>query len=544
MKKVALTIAILALAVPTVFAGPRILNYQGSVLLPNGTPVPDGTYDMRFRLYDAQSGGTMRWEETDSAVVVTNGLFSTILGDGSPFTSQFGNFFGLWLEVAIDIDHSGSFDTDEVYSPRQRLAGAAWAVEADYLRGRSPADFAPAIHDHDSRYYTKTELNTSGGGGQVHWDNLIGVPPIGDITAVMAGPGLSGGGLSGNVGLEVTTGGIVRRMIADGAVGEAKLDTITAGAGTATDWTTISRRFIDGPTSYSYAQALIILAGEHEGGPGSVRVLLNGTAVTTYTIPTSGIRPWVFLSPPFPIAYSDRVDFQYKAASASAPLIWRRVALLFRGGEIPAPVALEGGGTGERLDLRHGDITHVDDIVFETGASPMIDLNGGDIYDVDDIYFDSLRTYYANYSFVEMANLYDSDDDYVSRYFGSGYARISSGSSPYSSAIGTGVHLPNGAVVTELRAWVYDNDPSGDVIVTLKRCSNGGGADTIASVASSSESSSVQTLTASSINYATVDNYSYHYFIVVQLEPSSNTHFADIRFYNVRIKYTLNEVSY
>jgi hypothetical protein len=31
-------------------------------------------------------------------------------------------------------------------------------------------------HTHDDRYYTETELNTSGGGGQVHWNNLTSVP--------------------------------------------------------------------------------------------------------------------------------------------------------------------------------------------------------------------------------------------------------------------------------------------------------------------------------------------------------------------------------
>lgn len=31
-------------------------------------------------------------------------------------------------------------------------------------------------HNHDDRYYTETELNTSGGGGQVHWDNLTNKP--------------------------------------------------------------------------------------------------------------------------------------------------------------------------------------------------------------------------------------------------------------------------------------------------------------------------------------------------------------------------------
>lgn len=37
-------------------------------------------------------------------------------------------------------------------------------------------DFAAGVHNHDSSYYTKTQLNTSGGGGIVHWNNLSGKP--------------------------------------------------------------------------------------------------------------------------------------------------------------------------------------------------------------------------------------------------------------------------------------------------------------------------------------------------------------------------------
>ena len=36
--------------------------------------------------------------------------------------------------------------------------------------------YSPSGHTHDERYYTETELNTSGAGGQVHWDNLTSKP--------------------------------------------------------------------------------------------------------------------------------------------------------------------------------------------------------------------------------------------------------------------------------------------------------------------------------------------------------------------------------
>lgn len=40
-------------------------------------------------------------------------------------------------------------------------------------------DFATAWHNHHGDYYTKTQLNTSGAGGAVHWDNVTNKPSVG-----------------------------------------------------------------------------------------------------------------------------------------------------------------------------------------------------------------------------------------------------------------------------------------------------------------------------------------------------------------------------
>ena len=80
-------------------------------------------------------------------------------------------------------------------------------VDADTLDGTDGAAFATdaeaaglvAAHavsaDHDGRYYTETELNTSGAGGAVNWDNLMAVPAgfadgVDDVTTYSAGLGL------------------------------------------------------------------------------------------------------------------------------------------------------------------------------------------------------------------------------------------------------------------------------------------------------------------------------------------------------------------
>jgi len=50
------------------------------------------------------------------------------------------------------------------------------------------SDYADITHDHNDSYYTKTELNTSEGGGEVHWDNITNTPTIGSGDGDVVGP--------------------------------------------------------------------------------------------------------------------------------------------------------------------------------------------------------------------------------------------------------------------------------------------------------------------------------------------------------------------
>jgi hypothetical protein len=57
------------------------------------------------------------------------------------------------------------------------IVDQAEAVPWSGVTGK-PTTFTPSAHTHDERYFTETELSLAGGGGIVHWDNLIGVPTL------------------------------------------------------------------------------------------------------------------------------------------------------------------------------------------------------------------------------------------------------------------------------------------------------------------------------------------------------------------------------
>ena len=79
---------------------PRTLSYQGVLTDSLGTPKPDGSYGLTFRLYDAESGGSALWTEAKT-LDVQRGLFSTQLGDQVAFGS------GLKFDKQYWLDHSG-----------------------------------------------------------------------------------------------------------------------------------------------------------------------------------------------------------------------------------------------------------------------------------------------------------------------------------------------------------------------------------------------------------------------------------------------------
>lgn len=97
---------------------PHLLNYQGRLTDSAGAPL-NGSYQITFRIYDAESGGNLLWEEAQS-VVISQGVFAVLLGSVVNLNLAFD--IPYFLEIKV-----GS----EVMSPRQRITSSGYAINAE-----------------------------------------------------------------------------------------------------------------------------------------------------------------------------------------------------------------------------------------------------------------------------------------------------------------------------------------------------------------------------------------------------------------------------
>lgn len=101
---------------------PRLINYQGVLTDPDGTPVADDDYSAIFSIYADATTPTPLWTETHAAVTVTAGVFSVILGGTTPLTDGLFNATERWIGIKVGAN-------DEI-SPRSQLTAVPWALRA------------------------------------------------------------------------------------------------------------------------------------------------------------------------------------------------------------------------------------------------------------------------------------------------------------------------------------------------------------------------------------------------------------------------------
>ena len=167
--KISLALALLTLLIapPALAAGgPDRLNYQGVLRDAAGDP-RQGTFDMRFRFFDAATLGNEVLVDAHlgagtGGVVVTGGLFNVPLGSGDVLDGAGPGVFGsigevvgqldaVWLEIEV---------AGETLAPRVQVLSSAYALNAKLFQGKDAADFL----DTSAATQEKTGLLVASGG--------------------------------------------------------------------------------------------------------------------------------------------------------------------------------------------------------------------------------------------------------------------------------------------------------------------------------------------------------------------------------------------
>jgi len=105
---------------------PQIINYQGR-LTDSGGEALDTTVSIVFTIYDDSTGSGSKWSETHTAVTVTGGLFSVILGTIHEVDDSVFNQPSRYLGITVG--------TDSEIAPRSRIVSVGYSHRVSTVDG-------------------------------------------------------------------------------------------------------------------------------------------------------------------------------------------------------------------------------------------------------------------------------------------------------------------------------------------------------------------------------------------------------------------------
>lgn len=188
----------------------KTLNFQGRLLRATGGVVPDGHYNVQFKIYEGGTGtaagnpdGTLKWTETyinngaNDGIEVTNGLISVNLGNKTPFgTSVDWDQDTLFLSINVaglaatcTTFGSGTCAADGEMLPMKRLTSTPYAMNAGAVNGKTAANFvqlAQGVQNDASTNTSSIFINKVGSGNLIQLQNasedIFTVNQAGDLT--------------------------------------------------------------------------------------------------------------------------------------------------------------------------------------------------------------------------------------------------------------------------------------------------------------------------------------------------------------------------
>lgn len=515
--------------------------YQGE-LLKSGVPA-QGAYDLLFTLYD---NGVMVDMLAIDDVEVSDGVFTVEL----EFAAFFRNLGDPELQVEVFDDDASAY---VVIGPIQDLlptpvAHYALAVPDASIDSDKIINNSIQAHDVDS-----TEIQERVSGFCIGGSAITGVQVDGSVNC-NAIP-LSGWQLNGNVG---TTGGV--NFV--GTTDNVPLDLRTNDRrALRLEWgfsSSGSPNLIGGSDANSIpstSEGSVVAGGGSAGGPNSI---VGSSSAIGGGLDNQITGSWSTI----PGGRANRVDGNDSVALGRSAHANHDNTFVWSSGGTFASTADDqflidadrvGIGVNNPTDFLHVNAPAGTDalrVQINSTTRLRVHDNGGVSIGANvgppsagltvqgDIRYVNPRTRWVN---INPADFRPASDDDFRNFLANGRVlAIAVDGVNASRRFTTGIDLPHGAVVTELRVALRDNNPSDSVEVSLGRTLyfTDGGIETMASVNSGGASSATRVIADSSIAFNPVDNENYSYSVTITADP-----FEYFEIFGVRIAYTATDLN-
>lgn len=268
------------------------LNFQGRLYTASGATVPDGYYNIQFKIYQDGTGtavnnpgGTLKWTEewlnsAGHSIEVRNGFISVQLGSITPLSSIDWNQDTLWLSMNVGNTNAActpfsACGGDGEMIPMKRLSSTPYALNAGMLGGKTASGF---IQNSTTPQTANIALQSAASGN-------VGITVQGataqsaDLLQFQDSNGLVNGSLN-STGNQLTLG----RIATSGTVTQGKLvlsDGTTDGFGlTIQSGALTANRTIVIPDSTAATDTVCLQTAANCGEAGANKTLSNLTAPT------------------------------------------------------------------------------------------------------------------------------------------------------------------------------------------------------------------------------------------------------------------------
>lgn len=273
----------------------KVVNFQGRLQTAAGAVVPDGYYNMQFKIYQdgpgnavGNPGGTLNWTESyvnnggTSGVKVKNGLFSVSLGSQNAFGDSVDwSQDTLWLSMNI----AGSSQTCSTFGsspcladgemlPMKRISAVPYAIAAGSVGGKAAEDLVQLGQgtQTDGSDNASIAINKTGAG------DLVNLQSSGADAFKVAS--------SGSITMGSSTAQSI--SVADNATGAGQSLTISAGGSTSGDEAGGDLVLAAGSGSGTGSDGSIIMNGNVTIGAGNTITMVGGTTSLRPASPTDG----------------------------------------------------------------------------------------------------------------------------------------------------------------------------------------------------------------------------------------------------------------